>query len=151
MIRLGSAGLIEDGTGPGVPRAARELKRCKEDLPDASLFVQAAVEELGAISAVGSSQPWPAQGPVEQTVVSDDTPPSPKGCHAEDVSTRPPHRCAGRVRRWLPEETELRACSRSSWGSRGGRGRGPVCGVLRLRGAPAFVWIVAPFHMAYVA
>uniref|UniRef100_A0A8I3PQR4 glycogenin glucosyltransferase n=2 Tax=Canis lupus familiaris TaxID=9615 RepID=A0A8I3PQR4_CANLF len=45
----------------------------------------AAVEELGAISAVGSSQPWPAQGPVEQTVVSDDTPPSPKGCHAEDV------------------------------------------------------------------
>uniref|UniRef100_A0A8C0JJA5 glycogenin glucosyltransferase n=1 Tax=Canis lupus dingo TaxID=286419 RepID=A0A8C0JJA5_CANLU len=70
----------EDHASPG-----HTLKRCKEDLPDASLFVQAAVEELGAISAVGSSQPWPAQGPVEQTVVSDDTPPSPKGCHAEDV------------------------------------------------------------------
>lgn len=49
--------------------------------------MQAAVEELGAISAVGSSQPWPAEGPVEQTVVMDDIPPSPKGCHAEDVST----------------------------------------------------------------
>ncbi|XP_040490785.1 glycogenin-2 isoform X3 [Ursus maritimus] len=34
--------------------------------------------------AVGSSQPWPAEGPSEQTVVTDDTPPSPKGCHSED-------------------------------------------------------------------
>uniref|UniRef100_A0A452Q9S9 glycogenin glucosyltransferase n=1 Tax=Ursus americanus TaxID=9643 RepID=A0A452Q9S9_URSAM len=35
--------------------------------------------------AVGSSQPWPAEGPSEQTVVMDDTPPSPKGCHSEDT------------------------------------------------------------------
>lgn len=98
MIGLGSAGHTKDRMGPGVPRAAGELKRCKEDLPSASIFVQAGIGEPYAKPAVGSSQPWPADGPSEQTMVTDDTPPSPKGCHSEDVSTHPPHKCAWRIR-----------------------------------------------------
>lgn len=98
MIGFRSSGHTEDGMGPGVPRAARELKRCKEDLTSASIFLQADIGEPCTKPAVGSSQPWPAEGPSEQTVVTDDTPPSPKGCHSEDVSTRPPHRCAWRIR-----------------------------------------------------
>ncbi|EFB25416.1 hypothetical protein PANDA_009656, partial [Ailuropoda melanoleuca] len=79
------SGSSEDGLGPGVPRAARELKRCKEDLPSASIFLQAGIGEPCTKPAVGSSQPWPAEDPSEQTVVTDDTPPSPKGCHPEDT------------------------------------------------------------------
>ncbi|XP_032186867.1 glycogenin-2 isoform X3 [Mustela erminea] len=44
----------------------------------------AGIRELCTKPAAGSSQPWPAEGPSEQTVVTDDTPPSPKGCHSED-------------------------------------------------------------------
>ncbi|XP_027463602.1 glycogenin-2 isoform X7 [Zalophus californianus] len=45
----------------------------------------AGIGEPCAKPAVGSSHPWPAEGPSEQTMVTDDTPPSPKGCHSEDV------------------------------------------------------------------
>ncbi|XP_021555414.1 glycogenin-2 isoform X1 [Neomonachus schauinslandi] len=45
----------------------------------------AGIGEPYAKPAVGSSQPWPADGPSEQTMVTDDTPPSPKGCHLEDT------------------------------------------------------------------
>ncbi|XP_027463600.1 glycogenin-2 isoform X5 [Zalophus californianus] len=44
----------------------------------------AGIGEPCAKPAVGSSHPWPAEGPSEQTMVTDDTPPSPKGCHSED-------------------------------------------------------------------
>ncbi|XP_035953702.2 glycogenin-2 isoform X5 [Halichoerus grypus] len=47
----------------------------------------AGIGEPYAKPAVGSSQPWPADGPSEQTMVTDDTPPSPKGCHSEDQPT----------------------------------------------------------------
>lgn len=45
----------------------------------------AGIRELCADPEAGSSQPWPAESPSEQTVVTDDTPPSPKGCHSEDT------------------------------------------------------------------
>ncbi|XP_045850349.1 glycogenin-2-like isoform X6 [Meles meles] len=45
----------------------------------------AGIRELCTKPAAGPSQPWPAEGPSEQTVVTDDAPPSPKGCHSEDV------------------------------------------------------------------
>ncbi|XP_027463598.1 glycogenin-2 isoform X4 [Zalophus californianus] len=45
----------------------------------------AGIGEPCAKPAVGSSHPWPAEGPSEQTMVTDDTPPSPKGCHSEDT------------------------------------------------------------------
>ncbi|VFV40983.1 glycogenin-2-like, partial [Lynx pardinus] len=55
-----------------------------EDLASVFIFLQTGVGEPCAESA-GSSQPWPAEGPSEETVVTEDIPPSPKGCRSEDT------------------------------------------------------------------
>lgn len=66
--------------GVGVPCAdwapgAGEL--CANSVPSAG--------EACAKSAAGSSQPRPAEGPLEQVMVEKEAPPSPEECHVEDV------------------------------------------------------------------
>ncbi|XP_036869375.2 glycogenin-2 isoform X2 [Manis javanica] len=70
--------------GVGVPCAdwapcAGEL--CANSVPSAG--------EACAKSAAGSSQPRPAEGPLEQVMVEKEAPPSPEECHVEDMIAWP--------------------------------------------------------------
>ncbi|XP_045326716.1 glycogenin-2 isoform X1 [Leopardus geoffroyi] len=91
--------VLEDGSGLGTQHQTsflnlwwtvyqRSVLPLYESFRDAGQHVApgqaTGVGELCAESA-GSSQPWPAEGPSEQTVVTEDIPPSPKGCRSEDT------------------------------------------------------------------
>ncbi|XP_040316083.1 glycogenin-2 [Herpailurus yagouaroundi] len=93
--------VLEDGSGLGTQHQTSFLNlwwtvyqhsvlplyesfRDEEDLASVFIFLQTGVGEPCAESA-GSSQPWPAEGPSEETVVTEDIPPSPKGCRLEDT------------------------------------------------------------------
>lgn len=79
QVGLGGVGVPCADWAPG----AGEL--CANSVPSAG--------EACAKSAAGSSQPRPAEGPLEQVMVEKEAPPSPEECHVEDVSKCPTHRC----------------------------------------------------------